>query len=546
MSGDTRTPSRAVARLAWGLSLAIGFLSLSQEILWVRVVALGTQARPEGFSLVLFVFLLGIALGAIAGRRLCARSPDLPRATAAVLLAAAAADLLALRLVASPLALTPQSPELLGVTLTLVALRAALKGTLFPVVHHLGTVAEDDRIGRAVSKVYVANVLGATLGPIVTGFWLLDVLPLAVVMAGVALATALLAALTLAVAHRQPAAQGAPRGLALGVAAVLAVSLAWVAQPLGVVAQIVADDAPQRLRQVGENRHGVLHVMAEDSAGSGDITFGGNAYDGRISTDLRVNANGLDRAYLLATLHPAPRRALVVGLSTGAWATVILGMPGIEALDVVEINPGYVDLIRRYPAVAPLLADPRLRLNVDDGRRWLRAHPGERYDLVFQNTTWHWRANTTLLLSQDYLRQLQQHLNPGGIVAMNTTGSLDVYHTAGTVFAHVVRYRNFVYMSDAPLQQRPDAAALLRACRIWQAPAFTEAAFAPDGVAGKLLAAPLMPGAAYVAQEAGGRAPRVITDLNLVPEYRHGSGLALPALQPLLPADAGPWAGPRR
>jgi hypothetical protein len=59
-------------------------------------------------------------------------------------------------------------------------------------------------------------------------------------------------------------------------------------------------------------------------------------------------------------------------------------------------------------------------------------------------------------------------------------------------------------------------------------------------------AAPLMPGAAYVAQEAGGRAPRVITDLNLVPEYRHGSGLALPALQPLLPADAGPWAGPRR
>ncbi|HEY6926982.1 MAG TPA: hypothetical protein VI653_26130, partial [Steroidobacteraceae bacterium] len=73
----------------WTLSLLIGFLSLSEEILWVRVAGFAYETLPPAFSFVLACYLVGIAGGAAVGKRLCGRSKNL-YAAAAVLLAAAA------------------------------------------------------------------------------------------------------------------------------------------------------------------------------------------------------------------------------------------------------------------------------------------------------------------------------------------------------------------------------------------------------------------------------------------------------------------------
>lgn len=554
----------SVHALAWGVSFAVGLLSLSQEIVWVRIVGLGQQGRPQAFALVLVAFLLGIAGGAALGRQVCARARRVLAAGGWALLAAAALDLLALALCSTGLVVTADAPAQLLAVLVLVGLCAAAKGTLFPIVHHLGSRSETGRLGRSVSRVYLANVLGSTLGPLFTGFWLLDVWPMERVMALIALACATLGAVVLWVD-----ASGTPHGPAVGlavgpavgpavepavaplrrplpqataVALLVALAGAAVWRPPGVAMRIAAGISAQLpVRHLIQNRHGVLHVLAEDAPGSGDITFGGNAYDGRIAVDTAVNANGLDRAYAMAVLHPHPRRALVVGLSTGAWTAVILGLPGIEAVDVLEINPGYLDLIRRYPQMSPLLADPRVQVHIDDGRRWLRAHPQARYDLVFQNTTWHWRAHTTLLLSREYMQQLRAHLQPGGIVAMNATFSPDVFQTASSVFGHVGRRAGFAYMSDAPLRPRADALAVLRAARVADRPAFAAASFDPGGLADRLAREPVTPAAAFLAQAARQREPRVISDLNLVNEYRHGAEPPLAGLPWLLPADAGPW-----
>ena len=50
--------------LALLLSFSVGFLSLSQEIAWVRIVGFAYQGKPQAFSFVLVVFLAGIASGA--------------------------------------------------------------------------------------------------------------------------------------------------------------------------------------------------------------------------------------------------------------------------------------------------------------------------------------------------------------------------------------------------------------------------------------------------------------------------------------------------
>ncbi len=201
----------------------------------------------------------------------------------------------------------------------------------------------------------------------------------------------------------------------------------------------------------------------------GDVIFGGNVYDGIASVDVDTNANRLDRLYLLALLQPQPRNVLVIGLSGGAWVRAVQSFPGVERIDVVEINPAYVDLIRAYPELAPLLADPRLRVHIDDGRRWLKRNPDTRFDLIIQNTSYYWRANTGNLLSREYFSDVRRHMNPGAVLAINTTGSYDVLATQQAVFPFAYLYVNFGYASDHPLTpdlsrlsalRRPDGRAL--------------------------------------------------------------------------------------
>jgi predicted membrane-bound spermidine synthase len=514
--------------LALYLSFSVGFLSLSQEIVWVRLVSFAQGGRPQAFSLVLAAFLVGIALGAIVGRRLCRNSPDLPRSAGLVLFVAGALDLLMLQL--APLIL-PYAPLPLALLVFAIALTAGLKGVLFPVVHHLGSLGATGRVGRSVSRIYLGNVMGSSLGPIVTGFWLLDRVDVETAMALIGFLTVALGVPALAFARRRP-------GIAwLAPAALLAFGAATVVRPPAVVVPLADSWGPdkEQIRHVIQNKHGIIHVLKPPRGQGGDITFGGNAYDGRINVDMSINSNELDRAYLMAVMHPAPRRALVVGLSTGAWTRVIEGMPGIESVKVIEINPGYLDLIRRYPEVAPLLSNPRVSIEIDDGRRWLRAHPEERFDLFFQNTTWHWRAYTTQLLSADYLREVKAHLRPGGIMASNATSSLDTYRTALEVFKHVVRYKGFVYMSDSPLAKRPDAEQVLRASTLGGRPAFDEALFAGDGIAARLVHDPLQGAHEFIAGAGQRGSAAIITDMNLLPEFAHGRPPLFGWLRPLLP-----------
>jgi spermidine synthase len=258
--------------------------------------------------------------------------------------------------------------------------------------------------------------------------------------------------------------------------------------------------------------------------------YGGNVYDGIASVNVDTNKNRLDRLYIVALAHPAPRHVLFVGLSAGAWVRAMQGVPQVETMDVVEINPGYIDLIRQYPQLSPLLNDPRLRLHTDDGRRWLRRNPAARFDLIIQNTTFHWRANAGNMLSFEYFSELRQHLNPGGIVITNTTGSFDVLATARAAFPYAYRYVNFVYMSDRPLVVD---ASRLSGIRRPDGKLFDISGAANGSVAALLATAQLEPVDEFMARrQATGN---IITDDNLLSEYRDGLRFGPPFLQALAP-----------
>lgn len=423
-----------------------GFIALSYEILWYRAYSFVSGGAPAVFGLLLGAFLLGLALGAFGSRAFCrdraaTGNPSQLRTLGAFI---AVANLVGFLVVPALAAMATHGHWALS--FPLVTLAAGLFGAALPLISHFG-IAPNELVGARLSYLYLANITGSAMGSVLTGFVLMDTMPLRGIALLLALTGAALAALLL-VAGRAPS-----RRLALDITAmaVLAVGLVW-ATPRAyhrLFEQLLYKrhySVEHQFRDVVETRSGVVAIS------QGGAVFGGGAYDGAVSTSLVDDRNGIVRAYAIAALHPRPRRVLMIGLATGAWAHVVAQMPGVESLTVIEINPGYLRLIAKYPEVSGLLQNPKARMVIDDGRRWLARHPGEMFDVIVANTTWHWRAHTTNLLSREFLMLIRSHLRPGGIYHFNTTSSHDAFYTAFTVFPHGVRFGHFATVSDAPIR----------------------------------------------------------------------------------------------
>lgn len=501
-------------RYASLLSFACGFASLSLEILWVRLYGFAKSSTPAAFGIVLCLYLLGIALGASLGARACRRAASddaLWRSSIVALLASALLSPLLPALFAAATARGFTSPLLDAAA---IATPAAVLSFVFPIAHHLGTRGATSR-GRHFARVYTANVMGAALGPLVTGYVLLDWISLQSSFVAIGLAQAAAALFLLRALRLQ-----APRRLATaGVAGGCALALAGATLDAHALLRYLGPQS-HPAQAVLENRHGVITLFG--ASGNNDVVYGGNVYDGSTNLDAVRNSNGLERPLLFGALHPQPRRVLMVGLSIGTWLAVVRELPGVEAIDVVEINPGYLQAAQAYPLQAAALRDPRVHVAIDDARQWLRRQPEHRYDLIVMNTTLHWRANASLLLSEQMLQLLNAHMAPGAVLGFNATASPDAFHTAARVFAHAYRYRSFVYAADFDFRPRKDAA---RARQLYEGLRLAGRPFFPPGstAAGRFLAVPF----ATVAEDQAraGRPLESVTDENMVTEFRYGRTL---------------------
>ena len=66
-------PHSRIYRQSSALIMAffVGAISLSQEIIWVRILSFSSAGAPTTFAHTLGSFLIGIAIGAMIGRRVC-------------------------------------------------------------------------------------------------------------------------------------------------------------------------------------------------------------------------------------------------------------------------------------------------------------------------------------------------------------------------------------------------------------------------------------------------------------------------------------------
>jgi len=441
-SKDRYAFSMAVGMILAG---ATGFLALAYEILWYHIYSYASGGKASCFARLLGFYLLGIAYGSLAVHDLRKETlkNDTPRTvrSAAVVVAIGAIVAFSVAPAASFCIETGRIPY--DLTFVFVAVGAALLGAAFPLISH-ASIPPDGNAGRKLSYLYVSNIIGSALGSYTIGFVAMDhmstaQISLLLLSIGLITSAALVSLARPLLISR----------LLLGTFAAALVLVVFSHSLFsGLFERLMLRVYDQRgivFRDLVENRSGIITVDSDETV------YGGGIYDGEFRIEPLDDRDNIFRAFAVGAMHPHPERVLVIGLASGSWTQVLVNLSGVEDTQIIEINPGYLPLIEKRPIVASLLKNPRVHVDIDDGRRWLLSHPDSKFDFILMNTTFNWRANTTNLLSVEFLRMVRSHLNPGGILYYNTTSSSRVQVTGATVFPYALRIANFIAVSDSPI-----------------------------------------------------------------------------------------------
>jgi spermidine synthase len=164
----------------------------------------------------------------------------------------------------------------------------------------------------------------------------------------------------------------------------------------------------------------------------------------QVGDDLEVISNGVflmdtrdgrsERALVREAVagHPAPRRVLIGGLGVGFSLLEALLHPGVERVDVVEIEQVLVDwhVVHLRERTGAALADPRVHVVLADVRDHLAARP-QGYDAVCLDVDngpdWTVTAANAGLYGADGVADCVNALAPGGVLAVWSAAPAPAY-----------------------------------------------------------------------------------------------------------------------
>ena len=171
--------------------------------------------------------------------------------------------------------------------------------------------------------------------------------------------------------------------------------------------------AASRRRIVWE-REGRETALAISNAAGLTLLTNGNG-EGNVTQD---QAMLISLGLVGAVRHPAPRQALVIGLGTGCTAGWLAEVPGMERVDVFELEPELTEMASRCSALNhDVLHHQKVQLQFGDGRQLLQTAPGD-YDLIVSAPSNLFRAGMAGLFSQEFFRIGAGRLRPGGLFGL--------------------------------------------------------------------------------------------------------------------------------
>jgi predicted membrane-bound spermidine synthase len=408
--GEARRPRGLRRAGLFVLAFSSGFAVLTIEIAGARLIA-----PVFGLSAVPWTAVIGVILGALAlGSHYGGRLADAGRVPLSLVLVVAA-------LTAALPVVGGGVPWLARAAFGFIGGAVASAAVLFaPSVLCLGAVvpylvqADTESlgsVGRRAGDVSAMATAGSIVGSFATGFVLLPLLPLPMLLGLTAVALLLLAALS-----------GWILGGRIRTGPVAAVAA-------GVIVLVgAASRLPEDTLHAEQTLYASVAVTEREWADGSRVRElwqnGGTSSAEYVESGEPAHDYAVRSLELLAPVLEDLESALVLG---GAALTLPVALegrnPGLR-VDVVEIDPVVTDLARRYFAYGKR-AHPGIRVVHQDARVFLEE-PGRRYDLVYLDVFDHLLTVPWTMITQEALGDMAARMEPGGLFMANvlapTTG----------------------------------------------------------------------------------------------------------------------------
>jgi spermidine synthase len=463
--GGKSTGEASQARLLLAVALLTGLASFIYEVCWIRMLSLVLGASTHSFELMLSTFILGLALGGLAVRRLVDRASSPEQLLGWVQVAMGVLALATLPVYDQTFELMQYFMKglartdagyllfnLAGQSVSAVVMLPATfcAGMTLPLI--TGALLRAGAGERAIGQVYAANTVGAIGGVLLAVHAGLPLLGLKGTLVFGALIDTLLG---LALLQR----------FASGKTALAVVSAACVL-PFAPVALLFKLDVNKMT--AGVFRHGDLSASAD-----AEILF---AKDGKTATvhlvryadatSIRTNgksdgsinlnpagARGSDEITMTLTaavplaIRPEAKTAAVIGIGTGLTMHTLLQDLSLEAVETVEIEAAMAEAARGFaPRNNAAFLDPRGSIWIDDAKTFF-ATRGRRYDILISEPSNPWVSGVAGLFTSEFYQRVRGHLNPGGILVqwfqlyeIDPSLLASVMRALGEAFPHYVMF----------------------------------------------------------------------------------------------------------
>ncbi|RME47147.1 MAG: hypothetical protein D6795_14490, partial [Deltaproteobacteria bacterium] len=438
-----------------------GLAALAYEVYFNRVLSIMLGDTVFVFSIILIVFLGGIALGSAVFRRRIDRLSHLEEWLAlcqfvigcSILLLTPFLDWLPVVYAGIMVALDHLFPQIHvnWVVVNLVKLMLCTfmlgiptlhMGASFPILGRLYTRSLR-HLGEEVGTVYQWNTVGGIFGSILAGFVALPLFGSRVSLVLTALVSIAIGLYFWKERLRRLSAAAFPPLLVLFavVAAVLLHPwdvLRMHAQTFLHYVDFAAMTRGERGKQGGEGGREAAHREGGEVRHYGyralyysegihtNVLVSGKGKNLQIHVGSKVQAStyfdDLINQYLLGhlptLLHPAPRTGLITGLGAGIALGSMARHDSYRVIDVAEISANVIPAARLFGEFnGNVLDDPRVTIHLGDGRNYILA-TRTIYDVISTDAFEPYQANAAGFYTYDYMSACRRKLSKDGVFCL--------------------------------------------------------------------------------------------------------------------------------
>ena len=420
-----------------------GFTAISWEIIWFRVLDIALQSNAYTYGHLLAFVLISSAIGSMIGAKAVAyiRQPKKVFLIIQGIISLYSAIAIwgiglywqvhpGLRSDAGFINLNNLGAEVLFKYLVIpgviTIVPSLLMGFYFPLVQQ-AVQQNYGEIGKRVGFIYLASILGNTLGSLLTGLVLIDILGTAgsirlLVIIGICFLLLIRANLL--------------KNLLITTLILLAVTTTVVFPNNKSLWAALHTVDPQAYFQVVEDSTSVAAIAETNDKGK-------LLASGQVQANFPyLHIHGL-LGSTPALLHPNPEKIMIIGLGSGGTPHTVGVNPLTQKIKIIELLGAELPVLQQYAqrpagkALKHLFQDPRYEIIVGDGRRELTMSQ-EKFDIIEADAIQPWRSRAGMLYSQEFFQQVQAHLKPGGFFVQWDVGA-GAQQTMQSVFPYVVK-----------------------------------------------------------------------------------------------------------